>query len=61
MAIIFVVLICVDVCWHFWEYKERKRLDKYWEDLFNAKLKSDQRWIGLFSKISQKKETTNDN
>lgn len=50
----------MDIGWHIWEYRERKRLDRCWENLFNAKLESDQRWIGLFSKISQKKETTND-
>ena len=59
MTIMFVILICADVCWHIWEYKERKRLDKCWVDLFNAKLESDQGWVRLFSKISQK-ETTND-
>lgn len=59
MSVIFIALLVADVYWHIWEYKERKRLDKCWVDLFNAKLESDQRWIGLFSKISQK-ETTND-
>lgn len=57
---VFIILICADVAWHVWEYQERKRLDRCWEDLFNTKLESDQRWISLFSKISQKKETTND-
>lgn len=57
---VFIILICMDIGWHIWEYRERKRLDRCWENLFNAKLESDQRWIGLFSKISQKKETTND-
>lgn len=52
-----IILICMDICWHIWEYRERKRLDRCWEHLFNAKLESDQRWLGLFSKITQKKET----
>lgn len=52
-----IILICMDICWHIWEYRERKRLDKCWEHLFNDKLESDQRWLGLFSKIAQKKET----
>ena len=60
MSVIFIALLVADVCWHTWEYRERKRLDRCWEHLFNAKLESDQRWIGLFSEISQPKETTND-
>lgn len=59
MSVIVIALFVADVCWHIWEYRERKRLDRCWEDLFNDKLESDQRWIRLFSKISQK-ETTND-
>lgn len=50
-----IILICIDAGWHIWEYRERKRLDRCWEDLFNAKLESDQRWIGLLSKIIQNK------
>lgn len=57
---VFIILICIDIGWHIWEYRKRKFLDKCWEDLFNDKLESDQRWIDLFSKILQKKETTND-
>jgi hypothetical protein len=53
---VFIILICADICWHVWEYRERKRLDRCWEHLFNAKLESEQRLIGLVSKISQKKE-----
>jgi hypothetical protein len=53
---VFIILICMDIGWHIWECRERKRLDRCWEDLFNSKLESDQRWISLFSKISQKKE-----
>ena len=49
----------MDIGWHIWEYRERKRLDKCWADLFNAKLESDQRWIRLFSKISQQNGTKN--
>jgi hypothetical protein len=47
----------MDIGWHIWEYRERKHLDRCWESLFNDKLESDQRWIRLFSKIAQKKET----
>ena len=57
-----IILICIDVCWHIWEYRERKYLNRCWESLFNDKLESDQRWISLFSKFldskkPQKKET----
>lgn len=51
---VFVILICMDISWHIWEYRERKRLESCWKDLFDDKLKSDQRWIDLFSKISKK-------
>ena len=60
MTIMFVILICADVCWHIWEYKERKRLDKCWVDLFNDKIKSDQLCIRFFRDIAKTKETTND-
>lgn len=56
---VFIILVCMDIGWHIWEYRERKRLDKCWADLFNAKLESDQRWIRLFSKISQQNGTKN--
>lgn len=49
----------MDIGWHIWEYRERKHLDRCWEHLFNAKLESDQRWIGLFSEISQNKGKEN--
>ena len=49
--IIIAFLICADVCWHIWEYKERKRLDKCWEDLFNRKIESDNKHIELLKKI----------
>jgi len=55
MIVILIALLVADVCWHIWEYRERKRLDKYWVDLFNDKLESDQRWIDWFSKITQHK------
>lgn len=51
----------MDIGWHIWEYRERKRLGRCWENLFNAKLESDQRWIRLLSRTSQQKETTNEN
>lgn len=57
---VFIILICMDIGWHIWEYRERKRLDRYWVDLFNDKLESDQRWISLLSKIIQNKGTKND-
>ena len=40
-------LIGADIGWHIWEYKERKRLHKCWDDVFNTKLDSDNRWRGL--------------
>lgn len=60
MAIIFVVLICLDICWHIWEYQARKHLEKSWEVLFNDKIESDQQWIKFFADIVKTKETTND-
>lgn len=44
MSVIFIVLIVVDVCWHICEYKERRRLDKCWDDVFKSKIESDIRW-----------------
>ena len=40
-------LIGADIGWHIWEYKERRRLNENWDDLFNTKLESDNRWHGL--------------
>lgn len=55
-----IILICMDICWHIWEYRERKRLDKCWEHLFNDKLESDQLCIRFFRDIAKTKETTNE-
>lgn len=60
MSVIFIALLVADVYWHIWEYKERKRLDKCWVDLFNDKIESDQRWIRFFRDIVKTKATTND-
>lgn len=45
--IVIATIIGLDILWHIWEYKERKRLDKCWTDLFNHKLDSDMRWKKL--------------
>lgn len=45
--IIIATIIGLDIWWHIWEYKERKRLDKCWTDLFNHKLDSDMKWGNL--------------
>lgn len=72
MSVIFIALLVADVCWHIWEYKERKHLDKCWNDVFSSKIKSDMRWseiccghidtiLDLRTKLEKyKKETTND-
>lgn len=51
MCVFLLAIIIADVCWHVWEYKERKRLDDCWNDLFNCKLDSDRRYIDLMQKI----------
>ena len=45
--IILAFLIGADIGWHVWEYKERRRLNENWDDLFNTKLESDNRWHDL--------------
>lgn len=45
--ILIAFLIGADIGWHIWEYGERKRLNKYWDDLFDTKLNSDNRWRDL--------------
>ena len=45
--IVIAFLIGADIGWHIWEYKERKRLNKCWDDLFDKKLNSDSRWNKL--------------
>lgn len=54
--ILLLILLGLDIYWHIWEYKERKRLDKCWEDLFNRKLESDKRWETLLKKIIENKD-----
>lgn len=44
MTVVFIALLVADVCWHIWESKERRRLDKCWGDVFNSKIESDIRW-----------------
>lgn len=56
MMILLLILLGLDIYWHIWEYKERKRLDKCWEDLFNSKLESEKRWETLFKKIIKNKD-----
>ena len=48
--ILLCFLIGADIGWHIWEYKERKRLEKNWDDLFDTKLNSDNRWRDLCCK-----------
>lgn len=57
MIVIFIALLVADICWHIWEYRERKRLNRCWVDLFNDKIKSDQLWIRFFRDIAKTKET----
>ena len=45
--IIIATVIGLDIWWHIWEYKERKRLHECWLDLFNHKLDSDTKWTNL--------------
>lgn len=45
-------IIGADVCWHIWEYKERKRLHECWNDLFNSKIDSDNRWIEMLKRLT---------
>ena len=45
--IVIAFLIGADIGWHIWEYKECRRLNENWDDLFNTKLESDNRWHGL--------------
>ena len=56
MALIISFIIGADIYWHIWEYKERKRLDECWNDLFNSKLDADRRYIDLFKKIIYKEQ-----
>lgn len=56
MILVISFLIGADIYWHIWEYKERKRLDKCWEDLFNRKIESDNRYIELIKKICNIKD-----
>lgn len=51
---IVIAIIGLDILWHIWEYKERKRLDKCWTDLFNHKLDSDMKWKNLCSHYVEK-------
>lgn len=51
-----IILICMDIGWHIWEYRVRKHLEKSWEVLFNDKIESDQRWIKFFADIVKTKE-----
>ena len=36
-----IILICMDIGWHIWEYKERKHLDKCWKETPNLKATKD--------------------
>lgn len=49
--LIIIAIILIDVYWHIWEYKERKRLDECWNHLFDSKLEADRRYIELFKKL----------
>lgn len=57
--IILFVLLGLDIYWHIWEYKERKRLDECWEDLFDSKLNADRRYIDLFKKFMEMNDAGN--
>ena len=56
MILVISFLIGADIYWHIWEHKERKRLNKCWEDLFNHKIESDNRYIDLLKKICSNKD-----
>lgn len=42
--IIVVVLLGFSIGYNIYQHKEIKRLDKCWDEVFNAKLESDSRW-----------------
>ena len=54
IVIVIAIIIGLDIWWHIWEYKERKRLDKCWIDLFNNKLDSDAKWGKLCDHFVEK-------
>ena len=60
MFIFLLAIIIADGCWHVWEYKERKRLDDCWNDLFNSKLESDRRYLDLMQEIISNQGANND-
>ena len=49
MAILLIICVIIgaDVIWHIRQYREIKRLDENWNDLFNSKLTSEQNCFDL--------------
>ena len=44
---ILIVLLCFCIGYIIYQHREIKRLHKCWDDVFNAKLESERRWMGL--------------
>lgn len=52
--IIVIILLGFSIGYNIYQYKEIKRLHKCWNDVFNAKIESEQRWAGLCNHYLEK-------
>ena len=52
--IVVIVLLGLSIGYNIYQHKEIKRLDECWNDLFNSKLESDNKWRGLCNHYLEK-------